>query len=56
MGSRMMAFDGGERKVGQSLGFLSEEHGLVILGMREGFSEREEVATPVGEGVAVDAG
>jgi len=43
-------------EVGEGLGFFAEEESAVILGMREGVLKGECVATPVGNGVAVNAG
>ena len=43
-------------EIDQFLGFLAEEHGFVVLGMREGFAERQIIASPVGDSVTMDAG
>ena len=36
--------------------FFTDEEGAVVLGVRESFLERGFIATPVADGVAMDAG
>ena len=48
--------DGLDGEVGQGLGFFPVEQGTVVLSVGEGVLERERVAAPVADGIAVNAG
>jgi hypothetical protein len=47
--------DGLDCEVSEILGFFAEEHRAIVLSVRQGVLEGQVVATPISDGIAVDA-